>query len=213
VRLKSVVCGLALAAMAFVGGAAVAAPLSPDDQAVVDQAAAYLDGFGELKGRFTQTDPRGAVSAGTFYLKRPGLARFVYDPPSNLLVVSDGHNVSLVNPRLQTNDRYPLGATPLALFLAKHVRLDKGVEITRVVHSADGFSLTARDAHRPRAGEITLTFHDHPLKLADWTLVDAEGQQTQVHLTSIEPTSGLDASLFVLPGDAPGRGIPPPPPN
>lgn len=167
--------------------------------------------FSELKGRFTQTDFRGAVSEGAFYLKRPGLARFVYDPPSSLLVVSDGHSVSITDPRLRTHDRYPLGATPLALFLAKHVRLDKGVEVTRVVHTDDGFSLTARDAHHPRAGEITLTFHDRPLKLADWTMIDAEGQQTDVRLNSIEPTSGLDPSLFVLPDVAAARALPPPP--
>lgn len=208
-RWKSVAIGLALAAV--LASPAAAAPLSPDDQAAVAQAAAYLDGFGELKGRFTQTDPRGAVSEGTFYLKRPGLARFVYDPPSDMLVVSDGHSVSVINPRLRTHDRYPLGATPLALFLAEHVRLDKGVEVTRVTHTADGFSLTARDAHHPRAGEITLTFGEHPLKLEDWTMVDAEGQQTRVRLNSIEPTSGLDPSLFTLPDANGGRSLPPPP--
>ncbi|HKT53045.1 MAG TPA: outer-membrane lipoprotein carrier protein LolA [Caulobacteraceae bacterium] len=207
---KSAACALALAVV-LVGNTAAAAPLAPDDQAAVDQASAYLDGFGEMKGHFTQTDSRGAVSEGTFYLKRPGLARFAYDPPSNLLVVSDGHSVVRIDPRLRTRDRYPLGATPLALFLAKHVRLDKGVEVTRVVRTEEGFSLTARDAHHPRAGEITLTFGAHPLKLEDWSMVDAGGQQTHVRLDSIAPTSGLDPSLFVLPDAGAERAVPLPP--
>src|SRR5580704_5449413 len=102
-KLRGALTALALigAVMAPVAGhsappaAAPASGLSADDQALVAQAAAYLDGFNELKGRFTQTDARGAVTSGTLYLKRPGYARFAYDPPSSLLVVADGRNVSI----------------------------------------------------------------------------------------------------------------------
>ena len=173
--------------------------LSPEDQALVAQAAAYLDGFNELKGRFVQTDPRGAVSSGTLYLKRPGYARFAYDPPSSLLVVADGRNVSITDPRLKTNDRYPLSFTPLSLVLSKHVRLDRGVLITRVTHLEDGFALTAQDANHRAAGQVILTFHAHPLRLTAWDMTDAEGQMTRIRLTSLSPTSGLAPSLFLAP--------------
>ena len=42
----------------------------------------------------------------------PGKARFAYDPPSGLLVVSDGDLVSVQDSRLKTFESYPLGATP-----------------------------------------------------------------------------------------------------
>lgn len=205
---------LALAALPAVGLAppAVAqkAPaLSAEDKAMVDRAVAYLEGLTEAKGAFVQIDPRGVATRGTFYMKRPGKARFEYEPKAGLLVVSDGGNVSIQNYRLKTFDRYPLMVTPLSLFLAKQIRLDKGVRVTRVARYAGGFSVTARDARKTAEGQITLTFTDAPLRLAAWTVTDAQGQSTQVRLEGLEQTSGLAPSLFVLKDPRPknsGRG-------
>ena len=201
---------LALAATAFAPAAfAQPAALTAADQALVDKAVAYLQELTEAKGRFTQTDPRGGTTQGELYLKRPGKARFAYDPPSGLLVVSDGGSVAVQDPRLKTFDSYPLGATPLSLFLAKTIRLDRGVQVTRVSRAADGFSITARDGKKETAGQIMLTFADSPMALKGWTVTDAQGRTTQVRLDSLERTSGLDASLFVLKDPRPknvGRG-------
>lgn len=173
--------------------------LSAEDQALADKAAAYLQGIAEAKGRFEQTDFRGAVSRGALYLDRPGKARFAYDPPSSLLVVADGRKVSVVDPRLGTVNRYPLGATPLGLFLAKKVRLDNGVTVTGVQRSADGFTLIARDARHPARGEIALGFSQDPIRLRSFTMTDARGRSTRFTLTALEPVSDLDADLFASP--------------
>ena len=188
---------LALAAAALAGPALAQAPLSPEDQALVQRATAYLEGLAEARGRFVQTDPRGQTTTGTLYLKRPGKARFAYDPPSGLVVVSDGHTVGVADSRLMTFNRYPLGATPLSLFLAKTIRLDRGVQVTGVSRAADGFTIAARDGSRKTAGQITLTFIESPMRLTAWTVTDAQGRTTHVQLTDLAPTSGLDPQLFV----------------
>ncbi len=189
---------LVVAALLTSAASAAPAPLSADDKALVDRAADYLGGLDEMQGRFVQTDPRGAVSQGVLYLKRPGRARFAYDPPSSAVVVSDGANVSIVDPRLKTFNRYPLNATPLSLFLARDVRLDRGVEVTQVDRFSDGFSLTARDARHRNRGSVTLTFADEPIRLTEWSLTDAQGQTVRVRITALEPAFGLDPTLFVL---------------
>lgn len=194
---------LALAAAALAPAAALAAPqsapaLSADDQALVDKAVAYLQDLTEAKGRFVQTDGRGPATTGELFLKRPGKARFAYDPPSGLLVVSDGGRVIVQDKRLDTFTAYPLGATPLSLFLAKTIRLDKGVQVTRVVRGADGFTVYARDGKRETAGQIAISFADNPMRLVAWTVTDAQGRATQVRIESLQKTSGLDPSLFVL---------------
>lgn len=188
---------LGLAAAPLPALAQRATSLSPADKALVDKAAAYLQGLSEAKGRFVQTDPRGAVSRGAIYLKRPGKARFAYDPPAGLLVVSDGGRVSIHNTKLKTFESYPLAATPLSLFLAKQIRLDRGVVVSRVARHADGFSITARDGGKQADGQITLTFADAPLRLLGWTVADPQGA-TRVQLSDLERTSGLANSLFVL---------------
>ena len=190
---------LALAATAFAGPALAQAPaLSAADKALVDRAVAYLEGLSEAKARFVQTDARGRATTGQLFLKRPGKARFAYDAPSGLLVVSDGGAVMVQDSRLKTFDRYPLGATPLSLFLAKTIRLDKGVTVSRVTRMADGFSITARDGKKETAGQITLTFTDTPLALAGWTVTDAQNRPTRVQLQGLERAPGLDGSLFTL---------------
>jgi outer membrane lipoprotein-sorting protein len=169
-----------------------------DDQALIDQAATYLDSLTSVKGRFTQIDARGQVVGGTLYLKRPGLARFVYDPPSNLLVVSDGRTVTVTNPRLKTTNRYPLGFTPLSVLLGKHAGLGHGISVTRVTRLGDGFALTAHASGHRGIGQIIMTFRTDPLRLSAWTLTDAEGQTTEVRLTELQGAP-LDSSLFTPP--------------
>jgi outer membrane lipoprotein-sorting protein len=200
---------LALAAVPFASPAFAQAALSAADRALVDRAVAYLEGLTEAKGRFVQTDGRGRSTTGELYMKRPGKARFAYDAPSGLLVVSDGGVVSVQDKRLKTFDQYPLGATPLSLFLAKTIRLDRGVAITRVQRLANGFQITARDGKKETAGEITLSFTDNPLALAGWTVTDAQGRPTRVQLQGLQRAAGLDRSLFVLKDPRPknpGRG-------
>jgi outer membrane lipoprotein-sorting protein len=200
---------LALAAAPFAGPALAQSALPAADKALVDRAAAYLEGLTEAKARFVQTDSRGRSVGGQVFLKRPGKARFDYDAPSGLLVVSDGGTVSVQDTRLKTFDKYPLSATPLAVFLAKNIRLDRGVTVTRVSRMADGFSITARDGNKRTAGQIMLTFRDQPLGLVGWTVTDAQGRQTRVQLQGLQRASGLDSSLFVLKDPRPknvGRG-------
>ena len=203
---------LALAACAAIVGplSAVAQPskgrpaagrpagLSAEDKALVDRAAAYLQGISSAKGEFVQTDARGRTARGTFYLQRPGKARFEYAPPSGLLIVSDGSNVNVHDRRLKTFDRYPLGSTPLSLFLAPEVRFDKGVTVQRVTRLSDGFAIHARGKTRATQGSVALVFTGEPLRLSEWTITDPQGGRTRVQLTSLAPASGLSPSLFRL---------------
>lgn len=189
---------LALALLAAAAApAALAAPLSADDQALVQKATDYLQGLDEAKGRFVQTDAFGKATQGTFFLKRPGKARFEYDAPSGLVVVSDGAAVTVADSRLMSFTRYPLGATPLSLFLAKTIRLDRGVVITGVERHGDSFTIVARDGHRKTAGQLALTFATNPIQLLSWAATDAQGRTTRVRLSGLSRTSGLDRALFV----------------
>jgi outer membrane lipoprotein-sorting protein len=196
-------------ALAAAPPALAAQALSPADRALLTKASAYLQGLTEAKAKFVQTDARGQTSSGTLLLKRPGKARFAYDPPSGMVVVSDGTMVSVADSRLKTFEAYPLSRTPLALFLARDVRLDKDVDIQRVSRLRGGFSITARDGRKQTPGTITLNFSDNPVALLGWSAADAQGRITRVKLIGLTRTSGLPASQFVLRDPRPkgvGRG-------
>lgn len=173
--------------------------LSPQDRATADRAADYLQELATVSGRFTQTAPDGQASAGVLYMQRPGRARFEYDPPARMLIVSDGRNVAVSDMRLKSFDRYPLSATPLNLLLAKQVRLDRGVKIGRVDRNAEGFAITAVDVAHQADGRIVIYFADTGrLALKGWNVVDAQGRTTKVRLGELQARSGLSPDLFTI---------------
>ena len=178
--------------------APVPAKLSAEQKALLDKATAYIQGLSSAKGRFVQTDQRGTQTQGTFYLQRPGKARFQYDPPAGLLVVSNGNNVNIFDSRLKTYESYPLSKTPLNLLLAREVRLDRGVVITDVRPLADGFTIVAQDAKRQALGRISIDFSNGPVALMGWTVTDIKGGQIRVRLADFAETANLDSKLFVL---------------
>jgi len=175
------------------------AALSSHELALVDQATKYLQNLQEVQGRFEQTNPRGSIQTGDIFLKRPGKARFQYDPPSGLTVVSDGRNVMVWDAHLRTYDKTLLGATPLAILLARQIRLDQDVEVFRTGAFDDGFYLSARSANGQQRteGYITIVFGGKPLSLRGWTLVDGQGQATKVKITSLTPQP-VRPELFTL---------------
>jgi outer membrane lipoprotein-sorting protein len=191
---------LVLAGLLAAPALARAAPakLSAEDQALVDKAVACLQGLSRVQGRFTQTDSRGKRSVGDIYLQRPGKIRFEYDPPNDAItVISDGNQVEVRNDRLRSNpERYPLRATPLHLFLAKEIRLDRGVVVSRVERSAGQFSITAYDGGRERDGKIVIVFDEAPVALREWTTTDAQGQSVRVQLTGLKSVGSFDPALF-----------------
>jgi outer membrane lipoprotein-sorting protein len=194
--IRSLTRRLALVALTASLAAPAVAHADPRDDALVAKAVAYLDGLTAVKGSFQQTDQRGVSVTGTFYLARPGRARFQYDPPSGLLITSDGKTVVLSDSRLRTFQRFPLSSTPLALFLADHIRLDKGARVTRVDRNPQGFSITARDGRGLAQGEITLYFAEAPTRLSGWAIVDAQGRATRVALGALSPLADASPDLF-----------------
>jgi outer membrane lipoprotein-sorting protein len=202
--MKTIWIGL-LSALTLAAGATAPAraALSPADKALVDKAAAYLEGLNEDQGRFIQTDPHGNVTQGELYLKRPGMIRFQYDPPSRQVVVSDGKRVRVVDPRLKTVNSYPLDATPLSVFLSKHIRLDKGVVVDQVIRTSYGFEIVAHQG-KLRDGTLAMVFADQPaMRLMEWTVQDAQGGRTRVQVPDLKPAQGLSNLLFQATAQAP----------
>lgn len=179
--------------------------LSPEDKARVDAASAYLQRLATVQGKFTQEAPDGNVTTGQFFMARPGKARFAYDPPARMLIVSDGSNVSIYDERLKSFDRAPLSATPLNLLLAKEVRLDRGVHIGRVDRTSEGFAITAVDIAHQAEGRIVIYFSDKPLALRGWNVFDAQNRLTKVRLGDLTAKPNLDSALFVLHDPRQGR--------
>ena len=128
--------------------------LSEAQLAVVKKLGDYFNSLTTMKGEFTQVSPKGNVSAGVFYISKPGKMRFEYAPPNPFVIVSDGRWVTVKNNAKNKADQYPLSATPLNLMLAKDVDLLKEAKILGVEEKSGVFwvTLESRDTGAGSAG-------------------------------------------------------------
>ena len=192
---RGALAALSTAALAAAALTALPAWAEPSDDELVQRAIRYLDGLASVKGRFEQADQKGGTADGTFYMARPGRARFEYDAPSSLLITSDGKTVILSDQQRHTFQHVALASTPLGVFLGDHIRMDQGAHVTNVDRTQGGFAITAV-GQRPRDGQITLYFTDRPLRLSGWQVTDAGNHVTRVTLSALVPIAAPPADFF-----------------
>jgi outer membrane lipoprotein-sorting protein len=180
------------------GGVALAMPLSPEETSKVEEISTYFNSFKTLQGEFTQVSPQGRVSAGVFFLSKPGRLRFEYAPPNPFLVVSDGSWVVIENRKQKTTDQYPLAATPLKLLLAEDIDLLEQAEIKSVETNEGVSTIAVEDRNKLIPGRLVLVFDNNRKELSQWIVEDARGKRTTISLANLETGGDPDPSLFVV---------------
>jgi len=174
------------------------AALSPRDRADLGRIETYLNGMRTLKARFLQVAPDGGTTEGVAWLERPGRMRFEYDKPSPLLLVA-GHGLFFFHDsQLNQTTNLPLSATPLGLLLRDDLHLAGDVTVTGIERLPGQIHVTMVRTASPDDGSLTLVFADAPLALRQWSVVDAQRQETRVSLFNIELGGSFDQSLFVF---------------
>lgn len=195
---------LALTVLSFSGfllasGQAQAAPLqlSDADKALIAQVSSYLNAQKGLTANFLQVAPDGTTRTGKAWLQRPGKMRFAYDPPDPQLLVAGFGLLVYHDPQLGQTTNIPLSSTPLGILLANHVDLESaGVYVTAINRQPGQVNLTLVRRGKEALGTLTLTFSTDPLELVAWTVQDAQGKQTIVHLYDVAPAGPFPDSLF-----------------
>ncbi len=191
---------LAVLLAAMPAGAALADPhaavLSDSDQAVLSQVQAYLNGLRTLKARFLQIAQDGKTNAGTAWLERPGRMRFEYDKPSPLLLVAGHGTVIFRDNQLDQTTSIPMTQTPLGLLLANTITLTGPVTVTNFQRAGSRIQVTLVRTATPGDGSLSLNMTTNPMQLVGWAVVDAEGRETRIQLSSVEQGGNFAESLF-----------------
>jgi outer membrane lipoprotein-sorting protein len=169
---------------------------TPQDSADLARIETYLDSLRTLKAHFLQAAPNGAISQGTAWLDRPGRMRFQYDPPSPLLLVA-GHGLVVFHDKsLNQTTNIPISRTPLGILLADNVHLSGDVTVMGMQRLPGQIQVNLVRTASPGDGTLTLIFADNPLALRQWTVLDAQRQETRVTLYNVETGGKFDAKLF-----------------
>jgi outer membrane lipoprotein-sorting protein len=181
---------------------------SAADSADLARIQAYLNALQSLKAHFLQIAPNGAVSEGTAWLERPGRMRFQYDPPSPFLLVA-GHGMLIFHDaKLNQTTNIPIGQTPLGILLSDNVVLSGDVTVTGMQRLPGQIQVSLIRTGKAADGTLTLVFSDNPLALKQWSVLDAQRQETRVTLYNVQLGGSFDSSLFnfVDPRFFQGRG-------
>ena len=65
-------------------------------------------------------------------MARPGRMRFEYTDPPRFEIVADGRSVAIVDQKLNTQDEYFIGQTPLKFLLSDHIDLARDTQVLNV---------------------------------------------------------------------------------
>lgn len=189
--------GLAVATPSDHSGGVLADRLTTQQRDIVQRVNLYFNQLVALKGTFVQTGADGKRLRGKFYIKRPGLFRFDYAPPSKLVIVSDGKYVAIQDHDLGTDDRWDLEYTPFRMLLRKDVDLVRDGRFFEVQESEDAISIWVVEKGTTEASGIKITLAKKPsLQVKEWTAKDAQGFDTRVVLSDVARADDLDPALF-----------------
>lgn len=195
---------LAIATLAFLASPSFAATslkpakLTDTDQADLTRIESYLNDLKTLTADFMQVSSTGAIARGKFYLSRPGKMRFQYEPPNPILMVANGPFLVYYDSQMQETSNIPVDSTPVGFFLADKISLTRDVTVTGVTRAPNVINVSVRQTSEPDQGELTMVFSDHPLRLEQWSVLDAQHQTTKVALLDVRTGVPLDPKLFVF---------------
>lgn len=176
------------------------------DKIPLGQLSNYLNGLTTAQSEFTQINADGSISTGTFYIKRPGRARFEYNPPDANLVMAGGGQVAIFDNKSDAPpEQFPLVRTPLNLILARNIDLGRAKMVVGHTSDATTTTVTAQDPEHPEYGTIKMVFTGNPVELRQWVITDDSGSQTTVILGDLKKGGNLRASLFSIPAEADKR--------
>jgi outer membrane lipoprotein-sorting protein len=122
--------------------------------------------------------------------------RFQYDPPSPLLLVAGHGLVVFHDSSVNQTSNIPIGQTPLGILLSDHAQFGGDVTVTQMQHLPGQIQVSLIRTASPGDGTLTLIFAENPITLRQWTVLDAQHQETRVTLYDVQLGGSYDPKLF-----------------
>lgn len=190
--LKTIPMALAAAGVVVLPVATALVPTAPaaaqSRSGDLDKAVAALRGITTMKADFTQTDRAGNTMRGTMTLKSGGKIRFDYGRNADLLVVSNGRSLYMIDYEVNQVERWPIRNSPLGALLDPNRDVKQYGKLVET-GNPDVISVDVRDPNKPEFGRINLIFVRNAsapggLQLTHWVALDAQNHRTTVRLSN-----------------------------
>jgi outer membrane lipoprotein-sorting protein len=166
----------------------------------LDLAVRALRAVTTMRADFTQTDRNGSALRGKLTLKQPGRIRFEYTKEANMLVVSDGKSLTLVDYEVQQVERWPIGNSPLGALLDPNRDVKRYGKMV-ATGNPDVLSVEVKDPKKPEYGTITLIMVKDGAapggwELNSWVALDSQNRRTTVRLANQQYGIAVPDSTF-----------------
>ncbi len=172
-----------------------AASLSASE--AVERANVWLDAARVMTADFVQVGPGGKRSEGELTLMRPGRMLFKYTAPARFEIVADGRSVAIIDHKLNTQDEYFIGQTPLKFLLSDHIDIARDTKVLSVAQDESSVTIEIEDnATLGGTAHLELIFDPATFALKQWTVIDAQGFETVVTLFNVDLKTKPDPALF-----------------
>jgi|CXWL01.1.fsa_nt_gi outer membrane lipoprotein-sorting protein len=156
----------------------------------------YLSGLTTITSEFTQVAPDGSLTSGKFFLERPGMMRWQYNPPTPILMVANGSQMVYYDYELEQISYIPLDSTLIGFLAQEKIRFDNSVGIISFEEKTGTIRIGISQKERPTDGQLILEFTDKPLLIRNMVVTDASGQMTTVSLNNANFGAKIDEKLF-----------------
>lgn len=191
------------AALACAVPVSLTAPLSAQSASQsrqIDRAVTALRAITTMKADFTQSDRNGQVIRGQMTLKNPGKIRFEYGDDANMLIVSDGRALTLVDYDVRQVERWPISNSPLGALLDPQRDVARFGKLVPT-ENANVIAIEVSDTERPEYGRIRLIFLNKPsapggMELVSWVALDSQNTRTSVRLSNQRYGMAVPNSAF-----------------
>ena len=185
--------------LAAAAAVALASPSAAQPKAALAEVRAHLEAVQTMTADFTQTAANGAVLRGKLTIARPGKARFQYES-ARQLVVADGRSLNFIDYEVDQVTVWPIRGTPLGVVLDPKADLARYARVLPPP-SAAIVLVEAKDPGRPEYGIAMIEFRRDEaapggLRLAGWTVLDAQGNQTRIDLSNERFNIAIDPGNF-----------------
>jgi outer membrane lipoprotein-sorting protein len=159
----------------------------------------YLNSFQTVEAQFVQRSSNGETAQGDLYLARPGRLRIEYQPPTPVIMISNGTILMYYDRELDQFSHIPVSASPASILLEEAIDFDgETIDVVGFGKGGGILQLTVARHENPTDGAVTLVFEDGPLALKRWIITDAQGIETTVSLVDARFDTDLDPDLFKL---------------
>lgn len=158
----------------------------------------YLSKLTTIVADFNQTAPDGSLTGGRFLMERPGKMRWQYNPPTPILIVSNGSELVFYDYELEQVSTIPLDSTIIGFMAREHISFDDTVGVIDFEEENGVIRVSLAQRKSPDEGTLMMEFSDKPLLLRNMIITDATQQVTSVALNNARFGVPIEPELFVF---------------